>query len=144
MNSPKKMELRDFPKDKGLILFDGVCNLCNTSVQKVLKNDKKGHFYFASLTWPIAEQVRRGFPKMGETDSILLYQNERLYNQSTAALKIAAKMDGLWPLMGVFWIVPKPVRDVVYQWVARNRYKWFGKKDYCMMPSPETAGRFVE
>ncbi len=138
------MELRDFPKDKGLILFDGVCNLCNTSVQKVLQNDKKGNFFFASLSWPIADQVRRGFPNMEEVDSIMLYQNERLYNQSSAALRIAGKMDGLWPLMAVFWIIPKPVRDVVYQWVARNRYKWFGKKDVCMMPSPETAGRFVK
>jgi predicted DCC family thiol-disulfide oxidoreductase YuxK len=144
MTSVKNIELRDFPKDKGLILFDGVCNLCNNAVQRVIKNDPKGHFYFASLTWPIAEQVKRGFPHAEGFDSILLFENDRLYDKSSAALKIAAKMKGLYPLMGIFWVVPKPVRDVIYEYVARNRYKWFGKKDVCMIPSLETANRFVQ
>ncbi len=143
MTSSKNQELNQFEGKHYLVLFDGVCNLCNSTVQFVIRRDKSRQFKFASLTWPIAERVAEEFPQIKGFDSILVYSSGKVYDRSSAALKIAGGLGGLWPLMGVFWIIPKFLRDAVYQFIARNRYKWFGKKDYCMMPSPDTADRFM-
>ncbi len=132
------------PTGKSLILFDGYCNLCNGAVQFVLKRDKKRQFYFASLSWEVAEQLLEKYPEFKLVDSILLFENNKLRAKSSAALKIAPHLGGLWWMTGIFWVVPKFVRDGIYNWIARNRYKWFGKKEACMMPTPELKSRFLE
>lgn len=135
--------MSSIPSGKTLVLFDGYCNLCNGVVQFLLKRDKKEKFYFASLSWPVAERILSDFPKFKGVDSILVYHNGKLYDQSSAALKIASRMGALWPLMTVFWIIPKFIRDAVYRYIAKNRYKWFGKKDSCMIPEKDVSYRFV-
>lgn len=118
--------------DKAIILFDGVCNLCNTSVLFVLKHDKKKHFVFATLQSDVARELLLHYPKeIVEKDSILLIQNNRVYTESTAALLIAKEFSGIWVLLQFFWIVPKLIRDLIYQFIAKNRYRWFGKNDSC-------------
>ncbi len=128
---------------KHLILFDGHCNLCNGAVQWVIKRDRKGHFHFAALSWPAGEQVLHKFPELEGVDSIVYFDGKKVYVRSSAALKIAGALGGVWAISGVFWLVPRIVRDGVYNWVARNRYRWFGKMDTCMMPSPELEQRFL-
>ncbi len=136
--------LLEVPKGKGLILFDGYCNLCNGAVQFVIKRDPKEHFRFSSLSWPPAQSLLKKYPEFGEVDSILLFEDGELYQKSTAALKIAGRLSGLWPLMKVFFIVPRFLRDLVYDFIARNRYRWFGKKDTCMMPEKKVDHLFIE
>jgi predicted DCC family thiol-disulfide oxidoreductase YuxK len=121
------------------VFFDGVCNLCNTSIQFIIKRDKNGKMKFAPLQSEWAEQLI-GKPQY---DSLILYQNKKVYYRSTAALKIAKMMDGLWPLLYVFIIVPPFFRNFIYDHIAKNRYQWFGKKDECMIPTPELKNRFL-
>lgn len=130
--------------DKAIIFFDGVCNLCNSSVQFVLKRDKKHHFVFAALQSDVARDILLQYPtKITEKDSILLLQDKKLYAESTAALLIAKQFSGIWKLLQGFWIVPKFARDFIYRWIAKNRYKWFGKRETCMIPSKEISQRFL-
>ncbi|MFT4847412.1 MAG: putative DCC family thiol-disulfide oxidoreductase YuxK [Cryomorphaceae bacterium] len=136
--------LLEVPKGKGLILFDGYCNLCNGAVQFIIKRDPKEHFRFSSLSWPPAQTLLEKHREFGEVDSILLFEDGELYQKSTAALKIAGRLSGLWPLMKVFFIVPRFLRDLVYDFIARNRYRWFGKKDTCMMPEKKVDHLFIE
>ncbi|HKK40209.1 MAG TPA: DCC1-like thiol-disulfide oxidoreductase family protein [Cryomorphaceae bacterium] len=135
--------LPDLPEGKGLILFDGYCNLCNGAVQFIIKRDPKEHFRFSSLSWPPTQKLLEDYPKYADTDSILLYENGNLYQKSTAALKIAGRLKGLWPLMKVFFIIPRFLRDPIYDFIARNRYRWFGKKDTCMMPETKVDHLFI-
>lgn len=135
--------LPNLPEGKGLILFDGYCNFCNGAVQFVIKRDPKEHFYFSSLSWPPAESLLQEYPEFGEVDSILLFENGELYHKSTAALKIAGRLSGPWPIMKIFFIVPRFLRDPIYDFIARNRYRWFGKKDTCMMPEKEVGHLFI-
>jgi predicted DCC family thiol-disulfide oxidoreductase YuxK len=143
MSSSQKNLVADLPDGKALVLFDGYCNLCNGAVQFILKRDKKEHFYFASLSWPVAEPVLQSSDELKDVDSIILYDGERVYTRSSAALRISSYMGGLWPLFNVFWIMPKFFRDPVYNFIARNRYKWFGKKDTCIMPDSDVSHRFL-
>jgi predicted DCC family thiol-disulfide oxidoreductase YuxK len=127
-----------------IVLFDGVCNLCNGAVQLILRHDPAGRFRFASLQSPAGEelQTRLGIdPKA--LDSILLIEGERCYRESDAALRIAAGMSGAWKALGVLRVIPRPLRDPVYRWIARNRYRWFGKQETCWLPTPELRGRFL-
>lgn len=144
MSSSQKNLVDDLPVGKALVLFDGYCNLCNGAVQFILKRDKKSHFYFASLSWPVASPVVQSSDELGAIDSILLYDGEKVYSKSSAALKISSRLGALWPLLSVFWIVPKFLRDPIYDYVARNRYKWFGKKNTCMMPESDVSHRFLD
>lgn len=122
--------------EKNIILFDGVCNLCVSSVQFIIKRDPVGIFYFASLQSDVGVRLSENFGALIEkTDSIILIKGDKCYIESDAALKIASKLKGGWKLLYIFIIIPKPLRDAVYRYVARNRYKWFGKKDACMIPS---------
>jgi len=134
------------PKDKRLILFDGVCNLCNTSVQYVIKRDKKNKFLFAPLQSNIGEKIiKRYNSDTSKLDSILLYTPEEgIVSKSTAALKIASKLSFPTNILSVFLIVPVFIRNWVYDFVAKNRYKWYGKKEACMIPSPELKSKFLE
>lgn len=143
MSSPEFSKNVTIPAGKTLLLFDGYCNLCNGAVQFILKRDKKKQFYFAGLSWPAGEEIIRLFPKFKDADSILVFENGKIFDQSSAALKIAGRLGGLWPLLGVFWIVPRFLRDAIYSFIARHRYKWFGKKESCMIPDADVKGRFL-
>ena len=134
------------PKHKKLILFDGVCNLCNSSVQYVIKRDKKEHFLFTALQSETGKQILDQY-KIDTTkiDSILLYTPEKgIDYKSTAALKIAISLSFPENLMAIFFIVPTFIRNWVYDFIAKNRYKWYGKKESCMIPTPELKSRFLE
>ena len=132
-------------KNKSLILFDGVCNLCNASVNFIIKHDKKVHFNFASLQSDAAKELLLQFNvKKIKMDSIVLIENGTFYEKSTAALRISKKLNGGYKLLYVFIIIPTFLRDWVYDFIAKNRYKWYGKKDSCMIPSKDLKNRFLE
>ncbi len=134
------------PKSKQLILFDGVCNLCNSSVLYVIKNDTKNQFLFAPLQSEIGQEIINAFNiDVLQTDSILLFDPKahRIYSKSTAALRIAKQLKFPNMLMSIFFIIPTGIRNWVYDYIARNRYKWFGKKEACMIPTPELKARFM-
>jgi len=126
------------------VLFDGVCNFCNGAVNFVIARDKAGYFKFAPLQSEIGEQitVKQGIDRE-KTDSIILVEDDRAYIQSTAALKIARRLDGLWPVFYGLIIVPRPIRDLAYKLFAKYRYKLFGRQDACMIPRPEVRARFL-
>lgn len=128
-----------------VILFDGVCNLCTASVQFVIARDARRRFRFASLQSPVAEQilgadVERG----GRLGSVVLVADGKTYRKSSAALRTAGRLDGLWPLLTVFLIIPRPIRDWVYDWIGNRRYRMFGKRDVCWVPDPQLAERFLD
>ena len=135
----------DHSIEKSIILFDGVCNLCNSSVQFIIKRDKKEQFLFASLQSDYAkEQLPDEFSDGKALQSIVLKEKDEIKTKSTAALTIAKHLSGVWPILYAFIIIPKFIRDWVYDIIAKNRYKWFGKKDQCMIPSPELKSRFID
>lgn len=131
-------------KELPLVMFDGVCNMCNSAVQFIIERDTTGDLRFASLQSDLAKErmVAHDLPPE-YMDSFLLIEDGVLYSRSTAALRISRYFGGLWKLMYAFIIVPAPIRDGVYNFIGRNRYKWFGKKDQCMMPTPEQRAKFV-
>jgi predicted DCC family thiol-disulfide oxidoreductase YuxK len=135
----------DIPKHKKLILFDGVCNLCNSSIQFIIKNDKKNLFLFSPLQSNIGQKIIKSFNiNTAEIDSVLLYsKKDGLSQKSTAALKIARQLGFPKNLLSVFFIVPRFIRDWIYQYIAKNRYKWFGKRDNCMVPTPDLQSKFI-
>jgi len=138
--------MKELQKNKQLILFDGVCNLCNSTVQYVIKHDKKDVFRFAALQSDIGKKIINEYKiDTGKTDSILLYsKNKGLKSKSTAALHIAIHLGFPNNIMGVFIIIPAFIRNWVYNYIAKNRYKWYGKKESCMIPSPELKSKFLE
>jgi predicted DCC family thiol-disulfide oxidoreductase YuxK len=143
MSSEQNEKVVHIPSDKDIVMFDGFCNLCNSSVQFILNRDPEEKFVFAALTWPVAQTILKQNPGFENVDSILLFQNSRLYHKSSAALRIAGKLKGFWPLLKIFLLVPKPVRDIIYDWIAKNRYRWFGKKESCMIPDRDLSHRFL-
>lgn len=126
-----------------IILFDGVCNLCSGAVQWIIKHDKKNVFKFASLQSETGISLVKKYAIPENTDSVILINEEQVYVKSSAALHIAKYCSGLWPLLFAFIIVPPFIRNTVYDWVARNRYKWFGKKESCWIPTPELKQKFI-
>lgn len=128
-----------------IILFDGVCNLCNGSVQFVLKRDRGGYFKYASLQSESGQELLKkyGLPT-DDYNSFVLVEGERVYTQSTAALRVARKLDGAWKILYGFIIIPAFIRDAVYGLIARNRYRIFGKRESCMLPQPEWKSRFLD
>ncbi len=130
--------------DKSIILFDGVCNLCSGAVQFILKRDHKKQFVFASLQSEIGQQLLSKYKVNTSVETIILLQDNKWFSQSTAALEIARKLSGAWPCLYAFIIIPRFVRDGVYDWISRNRYRFFGKKETCMIPSPEWKNRFLD
>ncbi|WKD86464.1 hypothetical protein KCTC32516_01839 [Polaribacter huanghezhanensis] len=133
-------------KNKQLVLFDGVCNFCNASVLKIIKKDTQNIFLFASLQSEIGKEITHHFKiDTKKIDSIVLVvSNTTFYIKSTAALKIAKHFGGFWMLFQIFWILPTAFRDLVYNYIAKNRYKWFGKKESCMLPTPELKSKFID
>ena len=128
-----------------IILFDGVCNLCNSSVQYVIKRDKSNAYRFAALQSEIGKKLveERGIDT-SQIDSIILIEpGVAYYTKSTAALKIAQSFGGVWQLTSVFEWIPEKIRDWVYDYIAKNRYKWYGNKDAYMIPTPELKSKFL-
>ncbi len=130
--------------EERIILFDGVCNLCNSSVNFVIDRDTQQYFKFASLQSEFGQQqVKRIGGDPSQLNSIVLIEGDRFYRKSTAALRIARKLTGGWPLLYAFIVIPPFVRDVVYDFIAKNRYRWFGKEATCRIPTPELSHRFL-
>lgn len=117
-----------------IVLFDGHCNLCTGAVKFILPRDPKGYFRFASLQDTKVNQLfaERNLVRP-ESDSIMLLEGERVYERSTAALRIARKLHRAWPLLYVLIIIPRFIRDPIYNWIARNRYSWWGKRENCLV-----------
>jgi len=128
-----------------IILFDGVCNLCSSSVQFIIKRDTKNQFHFASLQGRTGQEYLRRFRLPENTfNSFILVEEDHCYTRSTAALRIARSLDGAWPILYAFMIVPRFIRDGVYDIIARNRYRWFGKKEECWVPTPALRAKFLD
>ncbi|MAX79593.1 MAG: thiol-disulfide oxidoreductase [Crocinitomicaceae bacterium] len=128
-----------------VVLFDGYCNLCNGSVQEIIKRDPKGIFKLASLQSDIGIQLLKNSNiNTDKVDSIVLVDHDGIYIKSTAALKIAARLAFPYFLLNVFSVIPKALRDLIYDWIARNRYKWFGKKNECWIPDERLKNRFID
>lgn len=126
------------------VLFDGVCNFCNGSVNFIIRRDSRGFFKFAPLQSQMAaDLLAKHTVDKEKTDSIILVENGKVYLFSTAALRIASRLDGNWPLLYGFIIVPRPIRDFFYKLFAKYRYKMFGRTDQCMIPTPAVRGRFL-
>jgi predicted DCC family thiol-disulfide oxidoreductase YuxK len=130
---------------KPIVLFDGVCNLCNGTIQYIIKRDKRDQFFFASLQGSTGQQLLKKY-QLPQTsfNSFVLIEGDRAYTKSTGALKVLKKLGGIWNLLYAFIIVPLFVRDAVYNWISKNRYRWFGKREYCMIPTPELKARFLD
>ncbi len=138
--------MSDIPENKKIVLFDGVCNLCNNAIQRIIKHDKKDIFRFASLQSELGKKLveERGLDP-NEIDSIILIEpGIAYYRKSTAALEISRDLSGGYSLLKNFLFIPEVFRDRVYDLIASNRYKWFGKKDQCMIPTPELKAKFLD
>ncbi|WP_404452205.1 thiol-disulfide oxidoreductase DCC family protein [Virgibacillus necropolis] len=127
-----------------VILFDGECNFCDHSVQFIIKRDKKAIYKFASIQSDIGQKILKNFNVPENIDSLILVEGNKCYFKSSAALRICKNLKGGWKLLYCFLSIPKLVRDYFYDIIAKNRYKWFGKKDACMLPSPEMRNRFLK
>lgn len=128
---------------KRIILFDGECNFCDKSVQFIIKRDPEAIFSFTSQQGEAGQQMIKKHHAPSSVDSIILIENDTYYLKSSAALRICRHLQGAWKLLFIFILVPYPIRDFFYNILAKNRYKWFGKKDQCTLPTPEMRKRFL-
>lgn len=126
-----------------IILFDGVCNVCNKSVQFVIKRDNKNIFQFASLQSNFGQKMIKKYRIHPNMNSLVLIDEDACYFESTAALKICKQLNGFWKFMYIFIIVPAPIRNFVYRIIAKNRYKWFGRTRSCPVYPPEIRKKFI-
>ncbi len=132
-----------------VLLFDGLCNLCDSAVLFVIDRDPAGVVRFASLQSEFAANLLGPFgvaapPPGSAPDSMLLVEDGQLHSRSTAALRLARHLSAGWPLLRLLLIVPRPIRDAAYQLIARNRYRWFGRRETCRLPSAKLRGRFLD
>lgn len=147
MENPSEIAsfLAKLPKNKKIILFDGVCNLCNSAVQFIIERDKKDIFRFVALQSDLGLEICSYIgidQKM--MDSIILYEpGIAYYYKSEAALKIASQLGGFYSFLAGFNFFPKKINDSIYDYIAKNRYKWYGKKEHCMIPTPELKAKFL-
>jgi predicted DCC family thiol-disulfide oxidoreductase YuxK len=137
--------LGDLPKDKMIILFDGVCNFCDSTVQFIIKHDPKDVFRFAPIQSAIGEEIIRHLHvDTTKIDSILLYEPEKgHFYKSEAAIRIARALGGIYSFVGIFSVLPRSLTDIVYDYIARNRYRWYGQKTECMIPTAEMIAKFL-
>jgi predicted DCC family thiol-disulfide oxidoreductase YuxK len=139
------MNPREYNDAHPLILFDGVCNLCSFWVLFIIKRDPEKRFRFASLQSALGQKTLTEIGLSGgEFNTMILVDGKKHYTKSSAALEIARRVKGLWPLLFMFIVIPSPIRDFVYDIIARNRYRWFGKKESCLVPTPDLKERFLE
>ena len=139
--------MKDISEEKQIILFDGVCNLCNNAIQFIIKKDKKDIFRFASLQSEIGQKLtaERGIDTSEIDSMILINPGEAYYIKSTAALEIGKKIPGMYTFLASLLLTfPEGFRNIVYDFIAKNRYKWFGKKNACMIPTPEIQAKFLD
>lgn len=137
--------MQDLPKNKKIILFDGVCNLCNGAVQFIIKHDKKDIFRFVALQSELGIEICKYIGvDQAKIDSIILYNpGFAYYYKSSAVLEIAEDLGGFYSLLFIFKIFPEKFRNYIYDYIAKNRYKWYGKKESCMIPTPELKAKFL-
>lgn len=127
-----------------IILFDGVCDLCNGFVQFIIARDPKGKFKFGALQSPEAQELLKDAPiDPKDLDTVIYIRGDRIYTRSGAALRILNDLGGWWSLFAIKLIIPPPIRDFIYRIIARHRYKWFGRRASCMVPTPELKARFI-
>ncbi|WP_373521967.1 thiol-disulfide oxidoreductase DCC family protein [Aquiflexum sp.] len=127
-----------------LVLFDGVCNLCNTAIDFIISRDKKERFKIAALQDEVTKKLLEEFQINNDyLDSLVFIHRDVVFYKSRAALEIARNLGGLWPVMYIFIIIPSFIRDPLYDWIARNRYKWFGKKETCRLPTDLEKRKFL-
>ena len=137
--------MQNLPPNKKIILFDGVCNLCNSAVQFVIQHDEKDVFRFVALQSDLGKEILNHIginPK--NIDSIILYEpGVAYYYKSSAALQIAQNLGSFWHLGTIFRIIPTGISNQLYDFIAKNRYKWYGKNESCMIPTPELKSKFL-
>ena len=141
----KGRQNKNIGPDTPIILYDGICNLCTESIQFIIRRDSRKQFHFAALQSSFADAYVENFGEENErlTSIVLIIGNE-VYRQSTAALLTAKRLDGFWSFLAIFLLIPRPIRDCVYNWIAAYRYHIFGKKDFCWKPAPDLSDRFIE
>lgn len=140
-----------------VILFDGTCNFCDGAVHFVIDHERGSELRFAALQSEAAEKllddalgeeraraIRSGTDGSGDPDSVVFIEGGKAYTHSSGALRVARRLRAPWNFLRIFWIVPRPIRDAVYRWIARNRYRWFGKSDACRVPTPDLRARFLD
>ncbi len=138
------MENMNEARESLIVLFDGICNFCNSSINFIIEHDRKNSFKFAPLQSEIGEKLMGKFELNSPLiDSVILIENDQAFTHSTAALKIARHLGGIWQLAYVFIVIPKFIRDFFYKLFAKNRYRLFGKRDACMLPTPEVRAKFL-
>lgn len=139
------MEIQDLPKGKKIILFDGICNLCDASVHYVIKHDKNDLFRFVTLQSDLGQAILKHIGiNPSHIDSIILYEpGVAYYYKSSAVVEIAKGLSGIFTWFTLFQILPTVLRDYVYDYVAKNRYKWYGKKQECLVPNEEVFSKFL-
>lgn len=129
---------------EAIVLFDGVCNFCNTTVNTIIRHDKRAYIKFAPLQSDLGKELLHQHQiDIHKVDSVIFIERGKAYVFSSAILYISRRLNGLFPLLFVFILVPAFIRNPIYKWIARNRYKWFGKMDHCMVPTPEVRSRFI-
>ncbi|MGM7681925.1 thiol-disulfide oxidoreductase DCC family protein [Cytobacillus sp. Hm23] len=126
-----------------IIVFDGVCNLCNGAVQFLLKRDKRDALRFTAMQSEVAKELLVTYQVPTNVDSFVFINGNKYYIKSTAALQVSKYLSGLWKVFYLCIIIPVPIRDFIYDWVAKNRFKWFGRRTECMLPTPETKKKFL-
>jgi predicted DCC family thiol-disulfide oxidoreductase YuxK len=130
--------------DKSIILFDGVCTLCNASIDFILKRDSKNRFLVGALQEPSSQKLLSDFEVTPSyLDSLVLIEKGEIYFKSTAALKITKHLNAFWPALYPLIFLPATLRDPIYDWIGKNRYRWFGKKNTCRVPTPEEKAKFL-
>ncbi len=136
----------NLPKDKKIILFDGLCNLCDTSVQYVIKHDKKDSFRFVALQSDLGHKIIKHIGiDITKTDSVILYEpGIAYYFKAQAAIRIAEEIGGIYSFLTIFSILPNAILNYIYDYIAKNRYKWYGKKETCLIPTEEQKVKFLE
>ena len=131
-------------RENNVVIFDGVCNLCNWSVQFIIKHDPKAIFKFTSLQSEFGTALAKEHGLSSENpESVLLLKDGELLSKSAAALAIVTELNGIWKLLVIFRLIPQNIRDSIYDWIANNRYYWFGKRDKCMVPTEGIKERFI-
>jgi predicted DCC family thiol-disulfide oxidoreductase YuxK len=131
--------------EKKIVLFDGVCNLCSSAVQFIIKRDKKNQFLFVSLQSSSASELLKKYNYAESNfNSFILIDNNKIYTHSSAVLRVVKYLSSIWSVLYLFIIVPKFIRDGIYNFIAKRRYKWFGKKEECWIPSPELKEKFLD
>ncbi len=138
-----KPQLEDHP----IVLFDGVCNFCHSAVLFIADRDRDARLRFASLQSPISTELLAAYgiePPPGDPDTLMLIENGKVYDRSDAALRIARHLRAPVNFVAMFLIVPRTLRDVAYRFIAKNRYRWFGRSEQCRVPTPELRARFLD